>query len=289
MVVTRAFCESPAILTVSAAGAWCSKVSESALKKAMERLSSQVPPRGLCSDVEFSVETDYSQETRCSDAVEQTLTVFIFTQYSDPFRSQIPDFISSEELFERHLDAVFWYNGDQVRATLQSTMIKTLKGFHQRHAARQRLNSAISIVLSSVNSIIASSSSGEFRRACFDSMRVEEAVSTEQSSLDSWEKAFENPPELSSKRIHCDLESFSFIPEKKQCSEPFSENSDTFVKSAFEAANIQRSPLSPIQLPQSQQTGMIADIPSALSLAKPNNEQVEKQWLQELENLSEWD
>lgn len=118
----------------------------------------------LCSDVEFSVETDYSQETRCSDAVEQTLTVFIFTQYSDLFRSQIPDFTSefhlpalshrhlkilifsaevlllnlsgSEELFERHLDAVFWYNGDQVRATLQSTMIKTLKGFQQRHAVR---------------------------------------------------------------------------------------------------------------------------------------------------------
>ncbi|XP_051715579.1 DUF4554 domain-containing protein isoform X1 [Ctenopharyngodon idella] len=276
----------------------------------------------LCSDVEFSVETDYSQETGCSNAVEQTLTVFIFTQYTDPFRSQIPDFISSEELFERHLDAVFWYNGDQVRATLQSTMIKTLKGFQQRHAARQKLDSAISIVLSSVNSIIASSSSGEFRRACFDSMRVksscelhvslqqslqsvvdgrfapkrtcsnemvEEAVSTEQSSLDSWEKAFENPPELSSKRIHRDLESFSFIPEKRQCSEPFSENSDTFVKSAFEAANIQRSPLSPIQLPQSQQTGMIADIPSVLSLAKLNNEQVEKQWVQELENFSEWD
>lgn len=146
--------------------------------------------------------------------------------------------------------------------------------------------------------------------------------------------AFENLPELSSKRIHHDLESFSFIPEKKQCSEPFSEYSDTFVKSTFEAANIQRSPLSPIQLPQSQQTGMIADIPSALSLAKLNNEQVdnskiiidtvchlfnlicspelnhrrcaaytvhilivllslfvkvEKQWLQELENFSEWD
>lgn len=91
----------------------------------------------------------------------------------------------------------------------------------------------------------------------------------------SFFSAFENLPELSSKRIHRDLESFSFIPEKKQCSEPFSENSDTFVKSAFEAANIQRSPLSLIQLPQSQQTGIIADIPSAMSLAKLNNEQVD--------------
>lgn len=130
----------------------------------------------LCSDVEFSVETDYSEETRCNNAVQQniepewnsavkqTLTVFIFTQYTDPFRSQITDFISefhlpalshrhlkvlifsaevlllnvsgSEEVFERDLDAVLWYNGDQVRATLQSIVKKTLKRFRQRHTVR---------------------------------------------------------------------------------------------------------------------------------------------------------
>uniref|UniRef100_A0A8C1YW97 Solute carrier family 30 member 9 n=1 Tax=Cyprinus carpio TaxID=7962 RepID=A0A8C1YW97_CYPCA len=311
----------------------------------------------LCSDVVFSVETDCSQETRCrsavqqdiesewSHAVEQTLTVFVFTQYTDPFHSQITDFISSEEVFERHLDAVLWYNGDQVRTMLQTTMKKTLKGFQQKHAAskslgdhvtlksngssnsvlppqkmrplnhasflcvlqaRQRLDSAIPIVLSSVNSIIASSSSREFRRACFDSMKVKstselhaslkqslqsivdgrftprrrcnkekvvEAVSTEQSSLDGWEEEFENPPELSSKRIHSELQYSSFTPTKRQCSEMISENSDTFMNNVFEAANIQRNSLSPIQLPQSQQTRMIADKPSVLSLTNLKNEQ----------------
>jgi len=87
--------------------------------------------------------------------------------------------------------------------------------------------------------------------------------------------AFENPSELPSKRVYCDHESFSFIPNKRECSEPFSENSDAFVNSVFEAENIQRSPLSHIQHPQSQLTGMITDIPSALSLAKLNNEQVD--------------
>ncbi|KAF4104911.1 hypothetical protein G5714_014242 [Onychostoma macrolepis] len=288
----------------------------------------------LCSDVEFSVETDYSQETRYSSAVqqniesewsravEQTLTVFIFTQYTDPFRSQMSDFISSEEVFEKHLDAVLWYNGDNVRATLQTTMKNTLKGFQQKSAARQRLDSAIPTVLSSMNSIIASSSSGEFRRACFDSMKVKstselhaslkqslqsivdgrftprrrcnkekvvEAVSAEQSSLDGWEEEFENPPELSSKRIHSELQYSSFTPKKRQCSEMISENSDTFMNNVFEAANIQRNSLSTIQLPQSQKTKMIVDKPSVLSLTKLQNEQVEKQWLQELENFSEWD
>uniref|UniRef100_A0A8C0Y7U2 Zgc:195212 n=1 Tax=Cyprinus carpio carpio TaxID=630221 RepID=A0A8C0Y7U2_CYPCA len=251
----------------------------------------------LCSDVVFSVETDCSQETRCrsavqqdiesewSHAVEQTLTVFVFTQYTDPFHSQIADFISSEEVFERHLDAVLWYNEDQVRTMLQTTMKKTLKGFQQKHAVKSTSELHASLK-QSLQSIV----DGRFtpRRRC-NKEKVVEAVSTEQSSLDGWEEEFENPPELSSKRIHSELQYSSFTPTKRQCSEMISENSDTFMNNVFEAANIQRNSLSPIQLPQSQQTRMIADNPSVLSLTNLKNEQVEKQWLQELENFSEWD
>ncbi|XP_050982948.1 DUF4554 domain-containing protein [Labeo rohita] len=43
MVVVRALSQSPAILTVSAAGAWCKKMSKSALKEAVDRLSLEVP------------------------------------------------------------------------------------------------------------------------------------------------------------------------------------------------------------------------------------------------------
>ncbi len=86
---------------------------------------------------------------------------------------------------------------------------------------------------------------------------------------------FENPPELSSKRIHAELQYSSFTPMKRQCSEMISENSDTIVNNAFEAADIQRNSLSPIQLPQSQQTRMIADKPSVLSMTRLQNEQVD--------------
>ncbi len=62
---------------------------------------------------------------------------------------------------------------------------------------------------------------------------------------------------------------------KRQCSEMISENSDTIVNNVFEAADIQRNSLSPIQLPQSQQTRMIADKPSVLSMTRLQNEQVD--------------
>lgn len=86
---------------------------------------------------------------------------------------------------------------------------------------------------------------------------------------------FENPPELSSKRIHAELQYSSFTPKKRQCSEMISENSDTIMNNVFEAANIQRNSLFPIQLPQSQQTRLIADKPSVLSLTRLQNEQVD--------------
>lgn len=42
----------------------------------------------------------------------------------------------SEETLERHLDSVLWYNGDQVRAALQTTLKNTLKGFQKRQNVR---------------------------------------------------------------------------------------------------------------------------------------------------------
>lgn len=42
----------------------------------------------------------------------------------------------SEEALERHLDSVLWYNGDQVRAALQTTLKSTLKGFQKRQKVR---------------------------------------------------------------------------------------------------------------------------------------------------------
>uniref|UniRef100_A0A8C1LIC9 Zgc:195212 n=1 Tax=Cyprinus carpio TaxID=7962 RepID=A0A8C1LIC9_CYPCA len=223
--------------------------------------------------VEFSLETDYSQESRCSCTVQQNIEKRLrlssfFAQYSDSFRSQISDFISSEEVFERHLDAVLWYNGDQVRVTLQSTMKNTLKEFQQRHGVKSTSELCVSLRQSLQNIV----------DGCFAPMSVCSNVKVFHFCLLNHPfLEFKNTPELSSKRIHCDLQCSSFIPKKRQSSEMFSENSDTFMNSVFEAANIQRNPLSPKQLPQT------------LSLAKLKNEQVEKQWLQELENFSEWD
>lgn len=66
----------------------------------------------MCSEVEFSIDNDHSEEPmpkysravsqdvklEQSRPVEQTLTVFIFLQHNDPFNSQLSDLISKSHL-----------------------------------------------------------------------------------------------------------------------------------------------------------------------------------------------
>ncbi|TRY54761.1 hypothetical protein DNTS_031276, partial [Danionella cerebrum] len=158
--------------------------------------------------------------------------------------------------------------------------------------AKQRLDSALPVILSSVSKIIASSTNGEFRKTCFDSMKVEstcelkaslkqslhrvvdgrlrpeysciglkdvKSFKVKQSCTDSSKQEL---GEMSSKRPYSDIN--SSMSEKKHCPESLSDYSDP-----FEDEDILASPLSS----QSQQISKFSETPSALSVAELNNEQ----------------
>uniref|UniRef100_A0A8B9KE67 Uncharacterized protein n=1 Tax=Astyanax mexicanus TaxID=7994 RepID=A0A8B9KE67_ASTMX len=133
-------------------------------------------------EVEFSTEDEHHPDTEPAQsqavsedpksevpAVEQTITVLLLIQHSDPFHSQLFDFISSEEILEKQLDSVLWCNAKKVRLALQSLLENTLKGFLNRKKKRQ---TTMSVIVDSVNSIVSSSSNAEFRSACLHSMKV---------------------------------------------------------------------------------------------------------------------
>ncbi|XP_072520309.1 type 2 DNA topoisomerase 6 subunit B-like [Salminus brasiliensis] len=137
-------------------------------------------------EMTFSAEDEHQPETEpaCSQAVsedlksevhtvEQTITVFLLIQYSDPFHSQLFDFITGEEILERQLDKVLWRNAEKVRSALQSLLENTLKRFLSRKKSREKMQSAMSVIVGSVSSIVSSSSSAEFRSACLNSMKVQ--------------------------------------------------------------------------------------------------------------------
>ncbi|MCJ8734288.1 hypothetical protein PDJAM_G00233470 [Pangasius djambal] len=285
----------------------------------------------LCCEVEFSVDNDPTEEPKpeCSRAVSQdvkpeqshpvaqTLILFLFIQHNDPFNSQLPDLITNEETLETYLDKVLWYNGEKVRSALQSLLENTLKDFLKRKKSSETFQSAMSVILSSVNSIVSGSSSVEFRSACLNSMKVqnthdmsislnqtlqrvingrftsrprctaekaeEEAVS-EQNSTKTCEEG------LPGKRAHRDKE-HSPLLSKRPCLETTAGDSDASTSSLWE---ILPSPMTslfcaPLSEELDGEKGFAGSSSGSLYTTEMKNQEVEREWLQELENLTEWD
>ncbi|XP_058252620.1 proton-coupled zinc antiporter SLC30A9, mitochondrial [Hemibagrus wyckioides] len=243
----------------------------------------------VCSEVDFSIDNDHSEEPmpkysravsqdvklEQSRPVEQTLIVFIFLQHNDPFNSQLSDLITNEETLETHLDKVLWCNGEKVKSALQSLLENTLKEFLKRKKAGESFQTAMSVILSSVNSIVRSSSSVKFRSACLNSMKVqnthdlsismhqtlqrvihgrftsrpkcttdkaeEEAVS-EQNSTETCEEGELHCPSLIQSHIPGltakrahEATEMSLLTSKRQCPETTARDSETSTSSVWES------------------------------------------------------
>ncbi|XP_060782719.1 proton-coupled zinc antiporter SLC30A9, mitochondrial [Neoarius graeffei] len=284
----------------------------------------------LCSEVEFSVDNDPREEPRpeCSLAVsqevkleqsrpvEQTLTLFLFIQHNDPFNSQLSDLITNEETLETYLDKVFQYNGEKVRSALQSLLENSLREFLKRKKSSETFQSAMSVILSSVNSIVSSSSSVEFRSACLNSMKAqnthdmsismhqtlqrvihgrftscrgctvekaEDEAVFEQNSAETCEEG------LPGKRPRRDKEQSPLIS-KRQCPETTPEDSEASTSSLWEILPTQITSLfcAPSSKGLDEEMGLAGSSSGSLTTTEIKNQEVEKEWLQELENLTEW-
>ncbi|XP_072573631.1 type 2 DNA topoisomerase 6 subunit B-like isoform X3 [Paramormyrops kingsleyae] len=109
-----------------------------------------------------------------SAAVGQTLLLFLFLQHSDPFCSQLSDFVVSEELLVQNLDRILQHNQERVKVALHSLLQCTLSGSLKRQKAQAKMQAAIPVILSSLSSVVSSSSSLAFRTTCLNSMKVQD-------------------------------------------------------------------------------------------------------------------
>ncbi|KAF7707524.1 hypothetical protein HF521_018742 [Silurus meridionalis] len=277
--------------------------------------------------VEFTVGDDHIEDPKpeCSRAVsqevkleqchpvEQTLTIFLFIQLNDPFNSQLSDLITNEETLEKYLDKVLQYNGEKMRSVLRCLLENTLKEFLKRKKSSETFQSAMSVILSCVNSIVIGSSNAAFRSSCLKSMKVQNthelaksmqqtlqrvingrytsrsgctAQKTEEEAVSGQNNAETCEEGLPGKRAHRDKEQSPLIS-KRQCPDTTAGDSKASTSGLWE------------NLP-SPMTAMFCEGPGeemcleATSSGLPcntekKNQEVEREWLQELKNLTEWD
>ncbi|XP_048884384.1 DUF4554 domain-containing protein [Brienomyrus brachyistius] len=129
-----------------------------------------------------------------SAAVGQTLLLFLFLQHSDPFCSQLSDFVASEELLVQNLDRILQHNRETVKSALHSLLQRTLSGSLKRQKAQAKMQAAIPVILSSLSSVVSSSSSLAFRTTCLNSMKVQDTkelgITLKQALLDVTQNRF---------------------------------------------------------------------------------------------------
>ncbi|XP_035615448.1 DUF4554 domain-containing protein isoform X4 [Oncorhynchus keta] len=144
----------------------------------------------LCSDTVYSIDRAQCQETEPEwiPAVDQNLSLFLFLQHSDPFHSQLSDFMASEELLELHLEDVLRYNREAVTAALNTLLQSTLKDQQLRDKAQEKMCSALGVMLRSIGCVVSSSTNIEFRAACLDRMMVQDTYELSASLHESLQR-----------------------------------------------------------------------------------------------------
>ncbi|XP_075902474.1 type 2 DNA topoisomerase 6 subunit B-like [Nelusetta ayraudi] len=138
---------------------------------------------GIVYTVEQDDWEDLKEESH--PAVLQRLLLFLFLQNSDPFTFRFSDIMATEVLLERHLEDIVSYNRQAVVPSLQTEIKNALKLQTRRKKDREKLSTAAEVILSSSISIISCSTNVDFRKACLESMKVDDTHELATSLRDS--------------------------------------------------------------------------------------------------------
>ncbi|XP_051922560.1 DUF4554 domain-containing protein isoform X1 [Hippocampus zosterae] len=117
--------------------------------------------------------------------VKQKLLIFLFLQHTDPFASQLSDFMVTDALIERHLEDILINNRRAVTGVLQTELSNTLKAQDRRKRDQKKLLSAAEVILSASISIVSCSTNLNFRKACLSHMQVSDTHELVASLRDS--------------------------------------------------------------------------------------------------------
>ncbi|XP_008324902.1 type 2 DNA topoisomerase 6 subunit B-like isoform X2 [Cynoglossus semilaevis] len=118
----------------------------------------------------YEVQQENDDRESSLPTMHQSLLLLLFLQYSDPFTSEMSDVMAAEALIEHHLEDILCNNSQAVTAALQAELENALKPQNQRK--REKLSTALDIIVSSSVNIVSRSSNLDFRNACLNRIKV---------------------------------------------------------------------------------------------------------------------
>ncbi|XP_025070697.1 type 2 DNA topoisomerase 6 subunit B-like isoform X1 [Alligator sinensis] len=105
-------------------------------------------------------------------AQPQTLLLFLLLRYADPFQDPPVCDARTRQVLVSHVEQILGCSAGAVREAVQGVVDATLEEDAHRQRSQRQLCQALPVVLEAVSSVVSSSTSARFRRACLQSWQV---------------------------------------------------------------------------------------------------------------------
>ncbi|XP_059574467.1 type 2 DNA topoisomerase 6 subunit B-like isoform X3 [Alligator mississippiensis] len=105
-------------------------------------------------------------------AQPQTLLLFLLLRYADPFQDPPVCDARTQQVLVSHVEQILGCSAGAVREAVQGVVDAALEEDAHRQRSQRRLCQALPVVLEAVSSVVSSSTSARFRRACLQSWQV---------------------------------------------------------------------------------------------------------------------
>ncbi|XP_016063752.1 PREDICTED: uncharacterized protein C11orf80 homolog [Miniopterus natalensis] len=257
-------------------------------------------------DVSYQVESTEGDQPQNMDPQGQTLLLILFVDFHSGFPVQQMELWGVHTLLTTHLSAILRESHSVVQDSIQFAVDQALEQHHQAAKAHQKLQTSLSVAVSSIMSIVTGSTSHSFRKICLQALQ---AADTQEFGT----KLHKSFYEITQHRVppHCSCEVTQMLPEKNDTeasTENAHENSSLELHAgtggqvankrlkkgsllqvmegtrAFHSARAWSPPEAALRRKEPREVSLTL----SGSSAGPGSGQEDALWLQEVSNLSEW-
>ncbi|XP_074862021.1 type 2 DNA topoisomerase 6 subunit B-like [Carettochelys insculpta] len=123
-------------------------------------------------EVRYKLHWDGGSHEEDPDTWEQTLLLFLFLHYSDPFQDKPSYDFWARRLIASHLDQILLCSQQAVKHGAQAVIDAMLEEHCKRGENQRKLKLSLPVILNSISSVVSSSTNNQFRQKCLQSLQV---------------------------------------------------------------------------------------------------------------------
>ncbi|XP_026572137.1 type 2 DNA topoisomerase 6 subunit B-like [Pseudonaja textilis] len=136
-------------------------------------------------EIQFNLQTSDQQD---SEIQEQTLLLFLFLGYTDPFQDKPIFTFWNRRMILSHLSPILFCSEQAVKRATQELVNDVLHQHYRLFQEQQKLACSLPIMASAISRIVSSSTDGDFRRKCLHTLQVADTQEFQETIRETFNK-----------------------------------------------------------------------------------------------------